>query len=176
MVNQLVQQLINLNRSTHPDLVNCYRANFSLLMKLSKFNELCQQITEPTLYKVLDQLLRLLTEHRFETMDKHEMFIKVVNCLIIHLLESTNKTNIFCALIRILYDTVNNSDASNHFRELVVKCIWKLNRSQAEWDSELNYPRLLAEIHLFLKVTFYFWKCFNLKLRLIALRCTKIFL
>ena len=44
MVNQLVHQLIILNQSNHPDLVNCYRANFSLLMKVRLYKSIIKLV------------------------------------------------------------------------------------------------------------------------------------
>nr|XP_024218942.1 protein mini spindles [Halyomorpha halys] len=151
MVSQLNHLIIILNQSGHPEVVNCYRANFSLFMKVCNNPELCSQITEGTLYKIVEQLLNLLAEPRLERFEKQDMFVRVVNNLVIRLLENSNKTNILCALLKILYSIVNNPKATNHYRDLVVKCIWKLNKAQSEWDSELDYSRILNEFHIFLK-------------------------
>lgn len=53
----------------------------------------------------------------------------------------------------MLYDTVKNpQNSSNHYKELVMKCIWKIVKDFQEWGDELCYDRVLAHINRFLKV------------------------
>lgn len=53
----------------------------------------------------------------------------------------------------MLYDTVKYpQNSSNHYKELVMKCIWKIVKDFQEWGDELCYDRVLAHIHKFLKV------------------------
>ncbi|XP_014256323.1 protein mini spindles isoform X2 [Cimex lectularius] len=151
MVQQLVHQLIILNQSAHPEVVNGYRANFSLLLKLCNYSSLCGEIQEETLYKIIEQLLLLLAEKKTVTLEKHELFTRVVNALVLKLLDHANKTNIMCALIKLLYDAINNPEASSHFQELTIKSLWKLNRTQPDWDHELDYARVLIQFNNFLR-------------------------
>ncbi|XP_014276098.1 protein mini spindles [Halyomorpha halys] len=151
MVSQLVYLMIILNGSEHPLVLNCYRANFSLLKKLCNHPELCSKITDTTLYKILEQLLYLLTEPRSDMLDKQDMFDTFVKNLVIMLFENSNKTNILCALLKILYGTVNNPKVTDHYNNLVIQWIHKLYKSQSEWDPELDYCRILNEFDIFLK-------------------------
>lgn len=53
----------------------------------------------------------------------------------------------------MLYDTVKYpQNSSTHYKELVMKCIWKIVKDFQEWGDELCYDRVLAHIHRFLKV------------------------
>lgn len=53
----------------------------------------------------------------------------------------------------MLYDTVKYpQNSSNHYKELVMKCIWKIVKDFQEWGDKLCYDRVLAHIHRFLKV------------------------
>lgn len=53
----------------------------------------------------------------------------------------------------MLYDTVKfPQNSSTHYKELVMKCIWKIVKDFQEWGDELCYERVLAHIHRFLKV------------------------
>lgn len=53
----------------------------------------------------------------------------------------------------MLYDTVKNpQNSSTHYKELVMKCIWKIVKDFQEWGDELCYDRVLAHINKFLKV------------------------
>ncbi|CAH1405349.1 unnamed protein product [Nezara viridula] len=151
MVSQLVYLIIILNQSEHSKVINCYKADFSLFLRLCDHAELCSKITEATLYKVFEQLIYLLTEPRLDMLDEQDIFVTFVNNLVTRLLKNSNKTDIFCALLKMLYSTVKNSKVTGHCNSLVIKWIQTLNKSQSEWDSELNYCRLLYEIHIFLK-------------------------
>lgn len=54
----------------------------------------------------------------------------------------------------MLYDTVKYpQNSSTHYKELVMKCIWKIVKDFQEWGDELCYDRVLAHINRFLKVT-----------------------
>lgn len=53
----------------------------------------------------------------------------------------------------MLYDTVKYpQNSSTHYKELVMKCIWKIVKDFQEWGDELCYDRVLAHINRFLKV------------------------
>lgn len=53
----------------------------------------------------------------------------------------------------MLYDTVKYPEnSSTHYKELVMKCIWKIVKDFQEWGNELCYDRVLGHINRFLKV------------------------
>ncbi|XP_075235279.1 msps cytoskeleton-associated protein 5 isoform X2 [Lycorma delicatula] len=150
-VTQLVNQLVLLNQCNHPDIVNCYRTNFGLFMKLYNYPELSYKVSESVLRRAVDQLLCLLTEKKLEMYDHTEMFARVVNSLVIRILERSDRTSVVCALLKILYDTVNNTAITQLYQELVMKCLWKVVKNFNEWDEDLDYDRILADIHAFLR-------------------------
>ncbi|RZF41521.1 hypothetical protein LSTR_LSTR000235 [Laodelphax striatellus] len=152
-VTQLVNQLIFLNNSNHPDIVSCYRLNFALLMKLYNYPELSCKVSEGVIKDVIHQLISLLTEKKLEMYDTTEMFVKVVNCLVLRILERSEHTASTCALLKLLYETVNNDSLLPLYQELVMKCIWRVLKSIPEWDEveELDYDRILPDVHTFLK-------------------------
>ncbi|RZF32941.1 hypothetical protein LSTR_LSTR015585 [Laodelphax striatellus] len=154
-VTQLVNQLIFLNNSNHPDIVSCYRLNFALLMKLYNYPELSCKVSEGVIKDVIHQLISLLTEKKLEMYDTTEMFVKVVNCLVLRILERSEHTASTCALLKLLYETVNNDSLLPLYQELVMKCIWRVLKRIPEWDEveELDYDRILPDVHTFLKVS-----------------------
>lgn len=151
LVNQLVNQLVLLNQSSHPEIVNCYRNVFSLLNKLYNYPDLCKNVREETIRRAIDQLISLLTEKRLEAFDRTEMFVRVVNSAIIRIFENSNHTSVVCALLKMLYDTVNKSAVNTRYQELVMKCIWKVIKYFEAWDIDLEYDRILADTHAFLR-------------------------
>lgn len=53
----------------------------------------------------------------------------------------------------MLYETVKfPQNSSTHYKELVMKCIWKIVKDFQEWGDELCYDRVLSHIHRFLRV------------------------
>lgn len=157
LISQLEQQLVILNHSDHPDVVNCYRGNFALILKLLDYEQLCEDISEPNLSRLIKQLLLLLTENRLEKIGQ-ELFVKTVNNLVLRLLESCNKTTVLSSLIKILHETIRPV-TSKQYQDLVMKCLWKVNRAQPAWDQHLNYPKILSDINnFFVEFPMSYWR------------------
>ncbi|CAB0005062.1 unnamed protein product [Nesidiocoris tenuis] len=112
---------------------------------------LCSAIDEQFLQKVLDQVLSLLAESKQETIDRQEMFKRVLNNIVLKLLENANKTSLICALITMLGESMGKPSNVGHYHDLCIRCLWKLIRAQPKWDRELNYNRLLLVYQKFLK-------------------------
>lgn len=54
----------------------------------------------------------------------------------------------------MLHESVASTNANQHYQELIMKCIWKTIKYIPEWDSDLDYTRVLTEIHKFLTVSY----------------------
>lgn len=53
----------------------------------------------------------------------------------------------------MLYDTANHpQNSTTHYKELLMKCIWKIVKDFQNWDDGICYDLVLAEIHRFLEV------------------------
>jgi len=62
---------------------------------------------------------------------------------------------IHSAILTILLDTVKNPQNSTaHFKDLVMKCLWKCTKDFERWDDDLNYELVLERLHKFLKVIY----------------------
>lgn len=59
----------------------------------------------------------------------------------------------FSALLRMLYESVASSNTDQHYQELIMKCIWKTIKYIPEWDADVDYNKVLTEIHRFLNVS-----------------------
>lgn len=57
------------------------------------------------------------------------------------------------ALLRLLYDSVSASNSNQHYQELIMKCTWKTLKYIPEWDKDLEYDKILIEVHRFLNVS-----------------------
>lgn len=68
----------------------------------------------------------------------------------------------YSALLKLLYDTVNNTAITQLYQDLAMKCLWKVVKNFVEWDEDLDYERVLTDIHAFLRVSFYYFFLFYL--------------
>lgn len=55
----------------------------------------------------------------------------------------------------MLYDSVASSHTDQHYQELIMKCTWKTIKYIPEWNVDLDYNKVLTEIHRFLNVRVY---------------------
>uniref|UniRef100_A0A1B6M0W7 TOG domain-containing protein n=1 Tax=Graphocephala atropunctata TaxID=36148 RepID=A0A1B6M0W7_9HEMI len=152
LVAQLVRQLEFLNQSNHPDVVNGYKKNLGLFVKFfGNYPELSRNVKEDTLREAIKTLIILLTEKRLEMLDPGtDMFVRVVNNVVIRILDKSDHTAIICALVKNLYDTVSNTSLQGHYQELLMKCIWKVIKFLDDWH-DMQFDRIFVEIHAFLR-------------------------
>jgi len=62
---------------------------------------------------------------------------------------------IHSAILTILHETVKNpQNSTTHFKELVMKCIWKSIKDFERWGDDLCYELVLERIHKFLEVNY----------------------
>jgi len=62
---------------------------------------------------------------------------------------------IHSAILTILHDTVKNPQNSTvHFKELVMKCIWKITKDFERWGDDLCYELVFERVHKFLEVNY----------------------
>lgn len=59
---------------------------------------------------------------------------------------------LFSALVKNLYDTVNNQALGIHYQDLLMKCIWKVIKFLGNWQEHLDYVAIFTDIHSFLRV------------------------
>uniref|UniRef100_T1HV74 TOG domain-containing protein n=1 Tax=Rhodnius prolixus TaxID=13249 RepID=T1HV74_RHOPR len=150
-VVQIVHQLTYLEHNCLPEDMTHYTAIFSFLMRLLNYPDLYLEITENSVYKLLHQLILFMAKRRLQGYDRQEMTVRTSNNLILRFIDQLNKTNILCALINLLYDSFSDSSVPSLYKDLVLKCLWKLNRAQPDWDLKLDYKRVLMHINIFFK-------------------------
>lgn len=53
----------------------------------------------------------------------------------------------------MFYDTVKYAQSFlAYYKELVMKCLWKIIKDFPKWSDELNYDLVLTHVYKFLKV------------------------
>uniref|UniRef100_A0A2S2NSW4 Cytoskeleton-associated protein 5 n=2 Tax=Schizaphis graminum TaxID=13262 RepID=A0A2S2NSW4_SCHGA len=148
----IIKQFDVLSESHDIDVTVGYKNIFNMCLNLYKYQEFTLILNEQIVRDLLSKLLYLLSMKGPENSTDTQLFGRCVNSLIMNVLEKSAHTPVTCALLAMLYDTVKcPQNSSNHYKELVMKCIWKIVKDFQEWGDELCYERVLAHIHRFLK-------------------------
>lgn len=103
-----------------------------------------------TLRELFTHLLPYFTE-----MKDHQNIFSTVNMVLSVLLNGSDPTNLFTALIRMLHDYVGNANTqsphSDKFLELTMKFLWRVSKFLDRYIADLNIDKTLFESHLFFK-------------------------
>jgi len=99
-----------------------------------------RKATKNYLRDIIDQLLMLIIDENLELLVDAPSIIKNVNVLVVRVIENTEPSSITCALIRLLNETlINTQYKSSRILELVMKCQWKLLKQYNVWVNNKNY-------------------------------------
>lgn len=133
-------------------------AKYALNIMLQGMNvtSISMGITQPTLRDSISMLLlRLLEEHGLLHFEEGATLVKAVNVLMLKILECSNRTYAFAALLQLLRDPpreVRQSaqpGALTKFHDLVVKCLIKLTKGLQASQEGVDLGGLLFNIHDF---------------------------
>lgn len=133
------------------DVMRVYRGLFMLLFSFYDNSVLSRQVSRDVLRDLVEQLISLLVNGHMEELESGEPCIRIINTLVVRIIERSDHTNITCALIKLLYESAGSSAPSDRFMELVMKCLWKVVKLFPGWEAEIDFDMVLYEIHLFLK-------------------------
>ncbi|KAL5234313.1 hypothetical protein ACI65C_001723 [Semiaphis heraclei] len=129
-----------------------YKNIFHLCLNLCKYQEFMSILTEQIVHDLLLKLLYLLSTNEVENSSDTKMFWQCVNSLIMKVLDLCAHTTVTCAILTIFHETVKNPQNSTaHFKELVLKCIWKSTKDFERWGDDLCYELVFERIHKFLE-------------------------
>ncbi|CAF0735545.1 unnamed protein product [Brachionus calyciflorus] len=121
-----------------------------------------------SLRDVFYNLLSLMTDNKITNYQDGDQLFRAINLVMLKLLEASNQTNCYCALVKLLGECCDqeNYHASNKYLELVMKCIWRQIRRISPQSSsnssgstinetliqQIDASKVLNEIHSFLKM------------------------
>lgn len=156
LVLACVMQLRLLNssspHSTPPDLLaRGYRNLFLLLMSFFEKSHLAKRVSKKVLHDLVYQLLGLLVDRHLDELENGDSFTRVVNVMVMRIIENSDPTNITSAMMKSLHDCVGFTTVSPRFTELVMKCLWRIIKLLPQWEEETDFAVILYDAHLFLK-------------------------
>ncbi|XP_008410802.1 cytoskeleton-associated protein 5 isoform X3 [Poecilia reticulata] len=140
------------DRVDKKDLIKLYSCIMGNMMSLFSMEMLAREASIGVLKDLMHSLITLMLDSRVEDVEDGTQVIRSVNLLVIRVLEHSDQTNIFSALLVLLQDTLVSNAGSLKVSELVMKCLWRMIRFLPENINSLNLDRILLDVHNFMKV------------------------
>ncbi|XP_076386663.1 msps cytoskeleton-associated protein 5 isoform X2 [Megachile rotundata] len=132
------------------DISKGFRNTFMVLLAFYDTGILGKNVPLIHLKELVDQMISLLAEEKFEHLHQAEAYYRVVNNIVCKIIDNSNHTTIICVLIKLLHGCAE-STAPSKYEELVMKCLWKIVKTIPNWAADLDYDTILLEVHRFLK-------------------------
>nr|XP_022903340.1 protein mini spindles [Onthophagus taurus] len=126
-----------------------YKVVLSFIDSFYNHKPLGKNISAAVLRDVLHQFILLLAEPRFSKIPTADNYIRVVNVNCVKVIEMSNKTNVLCALVSLLQQGV--ATEQHRMVELIMKCLWRVLKIMSAWVDEIDYDKVLLEVHAFMK-------------------------
>ncbi|XP_071653178.1 protein mini spindles-like isoform X2 [Temnothorax longispinosus] len=102
------------------------------------------------LKELVDQMISLLAENRLQYLHQAAAYYRVINNIMVKIIDNSNHTTIICVLIKLLHSCAE-SNVPSKYEKLVMKCFWKIVKTMSNWTADLDYDTILLEVHRFLK-------------------------
>lgn len=143
------------------EVFRLFKGLFSVVLDIFD-NDLGKHASPKTLKDVIYNLLCVMIDQKILTFNEGDQLIKAINIVTLRLLELSNQTTSYCALVKLLNESCQQeaSYASSKYLELVMKCIWRQIRrlsssagvSNEALIAQIDTSQVLQEIHTFLSL------------------------
>ncbi|XP_055925543.1 cytoskeleton-associated protein 5-like isoform X1 [Argiope bruennichi] len=133
------------------DVVSLYRCVTMALASLFDNPALAKKASRDVIRDLIPHLITVMLDNRLDDLQDGALVVKVINVLIMRILQKANPTHVLSALIKLLHDCIGNLNVSERFTDLIMKCLWKMIRMIRLIINDLNIDRILLDIHVFLK-------------------------
>lgn len=120
-----------------------------------------KNVTLPQLKDLVDQMIVFLAENKLDRLNDAEAYMRVINTIVLKIIDNSNHTTIICVLIKLLHERANSNEPAK-YEELIMKCLWKIVKTIPNWAGDLDYDTILLEVHNFFKVKTKFSTIFNI--------------
>ncbi|KAK3102168.1 hypothetical protein FSP39_009299 [Pinctada imbricata] len=133
------------------DIIRLHKYLLSTLLALFQNRALAGKPSKDSLKDLVSNLLTLLLDSRLNNMEEGPQVIRLLNVMVIKIIENSDHTNILCAFIRLLHDSIASATCAANFLELILKCIWKMVKLLPEIINDISMDQVLLECHTFLQ-------------------------
>ncbi|KAK2583775.1 hypothetical protein KPH14_009682 [Odynerus spinipes] len=132
------------------DVSKGFRNTFMVILTFYDTGILGKNVPLIHLKELVEQMITLLAECKLDRLQEAEAYNRVINNIVVKIIDNSNHTTIICVLIELLHACAE-SNAPPKYEELVMKCLWKIVKTFPNWAADLDYDTILLEVHRFLK-------------------------
>ena len=146
------------------EISKLFKSLFSVIIDIFE-SELGKHTSTKTLKDVFYNLLCVMTDTKILNYPDGDQLIKAINIVTLKLLELSDQTTSYCALVKLLSECCNDENFSSKYLELVMKCIWRQIRRLSSSDTnpaaqqafanrlqQTDTSKVFSEIHTFLEL------------------------
>ncbi|XP_039313050.1 protein mini spindles isoform X3 [Solenopsis invicta] len=137
-------------RQENADVSRGFRNTFLVILVFYDTGFLGKNVPFMHLKELVDQMISLLAENKLEHLHQAGAYYRVINNIMVKIIDNSNHTTIICVLIKLLHSCAE-SNVPSKYEELVMKCLWKIVKTMSNWAADLDYDTILLEVHRFLK-------------------------
>ncbi|CAJ1057300.1 cytoskeleton-associated protein 5 isoform X4 [Xyrichtys novacula] len=140
------------DRLDKKDITKLYSCIIGNMLSLFSMESLAREASMGVLKDLMHGLITLMLDGRVEDIEDGQQLIRSVNLLVIRVLEKSDQTNMFSALLVLLQDSLVTTAGPPMFSDLVMKCLWRMIRYLPDTINSINLDRILLDVHNFMKV------------------------
>ncbi|CAB0035199.1 unnamed protein product [Trichogramma brassicae] len=134
----------------NPQVSKGFRNTFMLILTFYDTGILGKNVSTQNLKDLVDQLIGFLAENKLERMSDSEAYVRVINNIVLKVIDNSDHTTIICVLIKLLHERAD-SKGPYKYEDLIMKCLWKTVKTIPNWAGDLDYDAILLEAHNFFK-------------------------
>ncbi|XP_066599618.1 protein mini spindles isoform X2 [Prorops nasuta] len=127
-----------------------FRSTFLVTLLFYDSGVLGKNVPFIHLKELVDLMISFLAEKKFSRFHEEEVYYRVINTIMIKIIDNSNHTTITCVLIKLLHECAESNNPPK-YEELVMKCLWKIVKTIPNYAADLDYDTILLEVHHFFK-------------------------
>ncbi|OXU27451.1 hypothetical protein TSAR_002490 [Trichomalopsis sarcophagae] len=127
-----------------------FRTTFMIILTFYDTGILGKHVPLQHLKDLVDQMIGFLAEKKLERLNDAEAYVRVINMIVLRIIDNSDHTTIICVLIKLLHEHADSNGPAK-YEELIMKCLWKIVKTIPNWAGELDYDTILLEVHNFFK-------------------------
>ncbi|XP_009680506.2 cytoskeleton-associated protein 5-like [Struthio camelus] len=121
------------------------------MMSVFQEERLAQEASMEVLKDVIHGLITLMLDSLVGDLEEDHKLIQSINVLLKRVLEKSDQTRIFRALLKLLQNNLTTEGSPDKFSDLLVKCLWRITRLLPGTISTINLDEILLDVHILMK-------------------------
>ncbi|XP_050758614.1 cytoskeleton-associated protein 5-like [Gymnogyps californianus] len=113
--------------------------------------KLAQEASVEVLKDVMNKLFTLMLDFLDGDLEEDQKLIQSINVLMKRVLEKSDQTRIFCALLKLLQGSLTAEGSPDKFSDLLAKCLWRTTWLLPGTISTINLDEILLDVHRLMK-------------------------